>query len=81
MAQEVIVGTQQFFLDNVVITLEKKGYNALLGRGWLIKKKDSHNWKKNTLFIERNGKKYVIDLRSQIVSQELSLDSGSKYGE
>ena len=43
MGQKVIVGTQQFFLDFVVITLEKKGYDALLGRGWLVAAKATHN--------------------------------------
>ena len=45
MGQKVIVGTQPFLLDFVVITLEKKGYDALLGRGWLVAAKATHNWK------------------------------------
>jgi len=48
MGQKVVTGTQQFFLDLVVITLEKKTYDALLGRGWLVTEKANHNWKKNT---------------------------------
>ena len=44
MGQKVIVGTQQFFLDFVVIILEKKGYDALLGRERLMLAKANHNW-------------------------------------
>ena len=63
MGQKVVIETQQFFLDFVVIALEK-GYDALLGGGWLISAKANHNQKKNTLSIEYNGKKYKIDLWS-----------------
>ena len=45
MGQKVVIGMQQFFLDFVVITLEKKVYDALRGRGWLVTVKDTHNWK------------------------------------
>lgn len=34
MAQKVVVGTQHFFLDFVVIPLERKAYDTLLIRGW-----------------------------------------------
>lgn len=78
MGQKVTIGTQQFFLDFMVISLERKGYDALLGRGWLIMAKADHNWKKNTLSIESDGKKYIIDLRNQVVSQEVASDSGSE---
>lgn len=64
MGQKVVIDTQQFFLDFVVITLEKKGYDALLERGWLVTMKATHNWKRNTLSIESEGKKYTIDLRN-----------------
>ena len=43
MGQKLVVGMQQFFLDFVLITLEKKGYDALLGRGWLVVAKATHN--------------------------------------
>lgn len=78
MAQKVVVDTQHFFLYFVVVPLEKKAYDAILGRGWLIMAKANHNWKKNTLSIESEGSKYVIDLRNQAVSEELaSSDSDS----
>lgn len=72
MAQKVVIDTQHFFLDFIVIPLEKKAYDALLGRGWLIMAKTNHNWKKNTLSIKSEGHKYVIDLRNQAVSEELA---------
>lgn len=81
MGQKVTIGTQQFFLDFMVISLERKGYDALLGRGWLIMAKADHNWKKNTLSIESEGKKYIIDIRNQVVSQEVASDSRSETGE
>lgn len=78
MVLKVIIGTQPFFVDFVFIPLEKKAYDALLGRGWLIAAQTNHNWKKNTLCIESEGQKYVIDLKNQPVSEELaSLDSDS----
>ena len=81
MGQKVIVGTQQFFLDFVVVTLEKKGYDALLGRGWLVAAKATQNWKWNTLAIESEDRKYIIDLKNQSVSQDLASDSeGEDYG-
>ena len=65
MGQKVVIGTQQFFLDFVLITLEKKGYDtALLGRGWLVTAKATHNWQRNTLSIESEGRKYIIDLKN-----------------
>lgn len=46
--------------------------------------KANHTWKRNTLSIENEGRKYVIDLRKQEVSEELtSSDSefeGGKLG-
>ena len=35
-AQPVMIGTQSFLLDFIVIPLKRKGYDAILGRGWLI---------------------------------------------
>lgn len=78
MGQKVTIRTQHFFLDFMVISLERKGYDALLGRGWLVTAKVDHNWKKNTLSIESEGNKYVIDLRNQQVSQEMASDSDSE---
>ena len=42
MAQPVIVGTQPFLLDFVIILL-KRGYDAILGRGWLVQARVKHN--------------------------------------
>ncbi len=63
-AQPVTIGTQPFLLDFVVIPLRRKGYDAILGRGWLIQAKAKHDWKKNTLSLESKGRKYVIDLHT-----------------
>lgn len=63
MAQPVTVGTQPFVLDFVVIPLNQKGYDTILGRGWLVTAKANHNWKRNTLSMESKGKKFTIDLR------------------
>lgn len=68
MAQQVTIGTRPFLLDFLVIPLKKKGYDAILGRGWLVTAKVNHNWKRNTLSMEKGGQKYVIDLRTQMVS-------------
>lgn len=79
MAQPVTIGTQPFLLDFVVIPLKKKGYDAILGRGWLVTTKVNHNWKKNTLSMEKGGQKYIIDLRTQVIDEELaSSDSDSE---
>lgn len=43
MAQQVTVGAQPFVLDFVVIPLKQKGYDAILGRGWLVAAKANHN--------------------------------------
>ena len=59
----------------MVIILEKKGYDALLGRGWLVIAKATHNWKRNTLSIESEGRKYIIDLKNQSISQDMASDS------
>lgn len=58
--------------DFVVIPLKKKGYDTILGRGWLVTTKVNHNWKKNTLSMEKAGRKYVIDLRTQVIREELA---------
>lgn len=78
MAQQVTVGAQPFVLDFVVIPLKQKGYDAILGRGWLVAAKANHNWKRNTLSMESGGKKFTIDLRTQLVSEELASSSGSE---
>lgn len=76
MAQPVMIGTQQFLLDVVVIPLKRKGYHAILVHGWLIQAKVKHDWKKNTLSLERKGQKFIIDLHTQMVGEEaLSSDS------
>ena len=43
MAQPVTIGTQPFLLDFVVIPMKKKGYDAILGRSWLIQAKVRHD--------------------------------------
>ena len=48
-AQPVTIGTQPFLLDFVVIPLKRKGYDAILGRNWLVQTKVKHDWKRNTL--------------------------------
>lgn len=79
MAQQVTIGTQPFLLDFVVIPLKKKGYDAILGRAWLINARVNHNWKKNTLSMQKGGQKYTIDLHTQDVGEELaSSDSDSE---
>ena len=60
-----------------MIPLKQKGYDVILGRGWLIQAKVKHDWKKNTLSLESKGKKYVIDLHTQMVGEE-ALSSDSK---
>lgn len=66
-------------LEFVVIPLKKKGYDAILGRGWMVAAKVNHNWKKNVLSMESGGRKFSIDLRTQVVSEEMasSLESES----
>lgn len=76
MAQKVTIGMQHFFLDFIVVPLEKNTYNALLGRGWLITAKGNPNWKKKPFSIENDGRKYDNDCWNYVVSQELI--SGSK---
>lgn len=56
----------------------KERIRCLLDREWLILAKANHNWKKNTLSTENEGKKYTINLQNQIVSQELASDSKSE---
>jgi len=70
MAQKVTIGTQCFFLDFVVISLEKKAYDVLVGRNWLIAGKVNHILKQNTLSIESKWVKYVINLRNQAMRKE-----------
>lgn len=40
--------------------------------------KANHNWKWNTLSMESGGKKFTIDLQTQLVSEELASSSGSE---
>lgn len=72
MAQKVTIRTQQFLLNFVIIPLQRKAYNALLGRGWLIAAKENYNWKRNTLLIKNNKRKNVINLKNQVMSEELA---------
>lgn len=65
--------------------MEKKAYDALLGRGWLIAAKANQNWK-NTLSIKSHKKKYTIDLKNRAVTEELASsgiesDGGSDVNE
>lgn len=43
MAQKVTIETQQFLQTFVVIPLQKKAYDALSERGWLVADKADHN--------------------------------------
>ena len=46
----------------------------------MVVAKATHNWKQNTLSIESEGRKYIIDLKNQSVSQDLASDSeGEDY--
>lgn len=40
--------------------------------------KVNHDWKKNNLLMESGGRKFAIDLRTQIVSEEMALSSEFK---
>ena len=82
MAQQVTIGTQPFLLDFVVIPLKWRGYDAILGRGWLVQAKVKHDWKRNTLSMESKGRKFIIDLQTQMVGEEdLSSDSEAEDDE
>ena len=70
MAQPVTIGTQLFLLDFLVIPLKRRGYDAILGRGWLIQGKVKHDWKKNTLSMEHGGRRFIINLHTQMVGEE-----------
>ncbi len=80
MAQPVTIGTQSFLLDFVVISLKRRGYDAILGRGWLVQARVKHDWKKNTLSMERRGRRFIIDLHTQMVDEVASLDSKGEGG-
>ena len=43
MAQLVTIRTQSFLLDFAVIPLKRKGYDAILGRRWIIQAKVKHD--------------------------------------
>ena len=43
MAQLVTIGTQSFLLDFIVILLKRRGYDAILGQGWLVQAKVKHD--------------------------------------
>ena len=75
MAQPITIGTQPFVLDFVVIPLKKKGNDAILRRGWLVAARSNHNWKKNTFLLENGARKFVVDLRTQMVSKEMASES------
>lgn len=55
---------QPFLLDFVVILLKRKGYDTILGWGWLVQVKVKHDWKRNTLSMEGGGQRFVIDLHT-----------------
>ena len=64
IAQLVTIGTQPFLLDFVVIPLQRKGYDAILGWGWLVQAKVKHDWKRNSLSTESGGRRFTIDLHT-----------------
>ena len=75
MAKPVTIGTQPFLLDFVVIPLKRKGYDAILGWGRLVQAKVKHDWKRNTLSMERGGRRFIINLHTQMVGEVASSDS------
>ena len=78
MAQPVTIGTQPFLLNFVVIPLKRR-YGAILGRWWLVQAKVKLDWKWNTLSMEKGGRRFIIDLHTQMVGEELvSSDSEGK---
>ena len=79
MGQKVVINRQESFLDFVVITLEKKGYDALLEREWLITMRITI--RKKTLSIRVDEQKYTIDLRTQTISQQLTSTDLEVEGE
>lgn len=64
IAQPVTIETQPFLLDFMVIPLKRKGYDAILGQGWLVQAKVKHDWKRNTLSMESGGRRFTIDLHT-----------------
>ena len=81
MVQPVTIGTQPFLLDFVVIPLKRKGYDAILGRNWLVQAKLKHDWKRNTLSMECGGKRFIIDLHKQMVGEEAALSNSEGEGD
>lgn len=79
--QPVTIGTQPFLLDFVVIPLKRKGYDAILGRDWLVQAKVKHDWKQNTLLMEHGGKRFIIDLHTQMVGEEAASSDSESDGE
>lgn len=81
MAQPVTIGTQSFLLDFVVIPLKRRGYDAILGRGWLVQTRVKHDWKKNTLSIKSRGRRFIIDLHTQMVGEEVVSSNSEEEAE
>lgn len=80
MVQIVTIGTQPFLLDFVVIPMKRNGYDAILGRGWLVQAKAKHDWKRNTLSMERGGRRFTIDLHTQMVGEEAASSDSEGEG-
>ena len=81
MAQQVTIETQPFLLDFVIIPLKRRGYDAILGRGRLVQEKVKHDWKKNTLSMEHGGRRFIIDLHTQMVGEEAASSDSKGEGE
>ena len=81
MAQLVTIGTQPFLLDFVVIPQKRRGYKAILGRGWLVQAKVKHDWKRNTLSMKCGGRRFIIDLHTQMVGEEVASSDSEGEGE
>ena len=81
MAQPVTIGTHPFLLDFVVIPLKRRGYDAILGWGWLVQARVKHDWKRNTLSMEKGGRRFIIDLHTQMVGEEATSSNSEGEGE
>ena len=64
MVWTVKIETQAFLLDFMVIPLNRKGYDAILERGWLVQAKVKHDWKRNTLSMERGDHRFISNLHN-----------------
>lgn len=81
VVQQVTIRTRPFTLDFVVIPLKRKEYDTVLRREWLVMAKENHNWKKYTFSFEKGGRKFVMDLKMQMLGEEIASSSNSESDE